>query len=251
MRVGQAIKKGIVVRALHKSASMFLYHFFQQVCNDANIDYFSANHAEPNEDLVASDIDSSFCVCPVRHFEQTSFVHFQNINDVTQIYHVRDPRDMIVSEYFSYGWTHPDEYQDDKDQHRRDRVRSMTIDEYALNQPEFSMWPIEEKFVPMLELGESGQAGSDRMIIVKYETMVTRFAKWVTEVIRPFQFKFPRMQIAKYALRYRNEFKPSSESMSHKRRITPGDHREKLKRETIRVLNERYKAILERFDYPE
>ena len=51
------------------------------------------------------------------------------------------------------------------------------------------------------------------------------------------------------ALRYRHEFKIRSEFMQHKRRIKPGDHREKLQPATIDQLNQRFENVFLRFGY--
>jgi hypothetical protein len=51
------------------------------------------------------------------------------------------------------------------------------------------------------------------------------------------------------AWRYRNEFRARQETMTHKRCITPGDHRRKLKPTTIDALNLRFESILTKFGY--
>ena len=37
--------------------------------------------------------------------------------------------------------------------------------------------------------------------------------------------------------------------MRHKRKITPGDHKEKLTPETISILNEKFKGVLNKLNY--
>lgn len=121
----------------------------------------------------------------------------------------------------------------------------MSIDQYVLEQSEKSSWPLKEKFKPLLERKPNPEFET----FVTYETMVTDFQKWVEQVLPPFGVRFPKLVAIKLAWRYRNEFKVAAETMTHKRRIAPGDHREKLKPATIDVLNHRFEEILNRFGY--
>ena len=45
------------------------------------------------------------------------------------------------------------------------------------------------------------------------------------------------------------EFIKTGESMTHRRRVTPGDYLDKLKPSTIRTLNRRFADVLSRFGY--
>ena len=82
---------------------------------------------------------------------------------------------MLVSEYFSFGWSHLAEgAEGNKLVGRRQEIQKMSIDDYVLNQPEFSNWPLEQKFQPLVER----DLCPDSELLVKYETMVTRFPTW-------------------------------------------------------------------------
>lgn len=231
----------VVVRALHKSGSMFLYRFFQSLSARSGLQYHSDNHSAPDQDQCLEPSGTSRCVCPVRDFDQSHMRQFPDVSDVYQIFHVRDPRDMIVSEYYSFGWTHTDDDFDRSDQQWRNEVQQMSVDDYARLQPEFSSWPLESKFAPILNLAPDHQN-----IFVKYETMVQQFPKWVAQVLPAFPVRWPSFIKARYRWKYRNEFRVDGQ---HKRRITPGDHRNKLRPATIQLLNERYLPILKKFDY--
>jgi len=244
--------RGVVVRCLHKSASMFVYKFCKRVASDCGFQFYSANNQPANEHLATSGLDTSFCVAPVRHFRQEEFSSFPRLDQTFQIFQVRDPRDILVSEYFSYGWIHSDSHWNERGLKRREKLRKMTIDEYAAIHPEFAPYPLEKKFQPLLDLLDARQqAGSKHrdLVLLKYETMVTDFPAWLKEAMKPFGFRFPRMTRSFYAKLYSHEFRTRGEQMKHKRRITPGDHQDKLQPETISMLNERYAAILDRFGY--
>lgn len=236
--------RGVFVHALHKSASMFLFEFFGNLSRERGFEFYSAN-SDPPREFDGQTASLNLCCCPIRTFEVEP-VADSNLRQ-RRIFHVRDPRDMLVSEYFSFGWRHEAENPDLSQ--RRLSIQEMTVDQYALQQPEFSRWSLEQKFRPLLERISSGVSSQQHDIVVKYETMVTQFPSWVAEVIKPFEFRLPRIAVGRLAWKYRNDFRPSTEPGAHKRRIIPGDFRDKLKPETIRKLNERFADVLQAFDY--
>ena len=231
--------EGVAVHALHKSASMFLYKFFQYVSRQQGFEFYSANNQPPNE-LLSEQPKGKFCCCPLRTFKFGDDAN--DDSDIVRIFHVRDPRDMLVSEYFSFGWSHSTGVSGMGD--RREEIQDMSIDDYVIEQPNFSNWPLEKKFAPLMER----DLDSHREILVKYETMVTRFPEWAAKVIGPFRYRIPKLAVAKLAWKYRNEFKPSVGD-SHRRSVTPGDHRRKLQPATIEILNDRFAAVLSKFGY--
>jgi hypothetical protein len=230
------------VHALHKSATMFLFNFFRRLCEKQQFEFYSENNETPNGEGPQAGNPRNFCRCPIRTFD-TSELRYDASNNNHRIFQIRDPRDILVSEYFSLGWIHPTLGTQLSD--RRQSLQQMTIDEYVIEQSEVSSWPLEEKFKPLLER----ELNSRFEMIVTYEEMVTDFPKWAEKVLPPFGFRFPKLAAIKLAWRYRNEFKTATESMTHKRRITPGDHRRKLKPATIERLNQRFENVLTRFGY--
>lgn len=230
------LNHSVVVHGLHKSATMFLFQFFQQVAADRGVPFYSPNL--PGGEAAPSD-GSIHCFSPCRSFE---FERSQE--SVQRIFQIRDPRDILVSEYFSFGWIHPNE----KGQmlsRRRQEIQQMSIDDYVLSQPEFSKWPLNEKYLPLLDV----DFGEPNLHLVRYEDMVLNFSKWVESAIVPFEFRSPRSAAARYVKQFASQFDVKAESMTHRRKMTPGDHREKLQPETIEKLNSRFADVLSKFGY--
>jgi len=221
---------------------MFLYQFFKRLSEKRNFSFHSENNDPANPDGPGVNERVNFCRCPIRTFEAEPF-SFGESHEHFRIFHVRDPRDILVSEYFSVAWIHPTE--DSKLDQRRESLQKISIDDYVLNQSAKSAWPLEEKFVPLLER----DLDPKRDVVVTYEEMVTDFQSWVEKVLPAFDIRFPKLMAYKLAWRYRNEFKVNGEAMRHKRRITPGDHRDKLQPSTIDELNQRFEPVLKRFGY--
>lgn len=233
---------GVDVHAIHKSATMFLFKFFGRLAKELNYNFYSENNDPPDQDSCGTNNQNNFCRCPIRTFE-TLESSFELPTRRYLIFHTRDPRDILVSQYFSMGWIHPTEGTNlGQDRHK---IQQMSIDDYVLHHIESSAWPMVEKFRPLLDR----EPNPEFETFVTYETMVTNFQKWVEQVLPPFGMRFPKLAAIKLAWRYRNEFRIAAETMSHKRRILPGDHREKLQPFTIDQLNQKFETILTRFGY--
>lgn len=237
------------VHSLHKSGTMFLFHFFRHLANWRSFQLQSPNNTPPQEHgpvtrEMLDDVSSSIlCRAPIRTFD-VQCVEVEAGIDQRRIFHLRDPRDILVSEYYSFGWIHPAHREDMAE--RRRQIQEMSIDDYVIRQPEESRLPVDKKYAVL----EDYQFDDSRETVVKYEQMVTQFPQWCYRVLVGAGFRNPTWMTARLAWKYRNEFKTQGESLTHKRRITPGDFRDKLKPATIEILNERFEKTLTRFDYP-
>lgn len=233
---------GVDVHALHKSATMFLFKFFRRLASRQQFGFYSENNQPPNPQGPSNGDPQNYCRCPIRSFE-TGQLELNANTQVHRIFQIRDPRDILVSEYFSMGWIHPTE--GTKLDLRRQSLQQMSIDEYALTQSETSRWPLEAKFAPLMKR----ELNPEFETVVTYEEMVTDLQKWVEKVLPPFAVRFPKLAAIRMAWNYRHEFKAPAESMTHRRRITPGDHCNKLQPTTIDQLNQRFEKVLLRFGY--
>jgi hypothetical protein len=233
----------IIVHGLHKSGTMFLYQLFRRVARARKIAYYSSNHLEPNDDLVTPQIDHDFCLCPIRSFANEPETLSDRL-DVHRIFQVRDPRDILVSQYFSYGWRHTDESFDPAIYRQREAIKSMTIDEYVLSRQRV-LDPLKKRLAQLTERNPS-----PNLTILKYEEMVLDFPSWLEKAIQPFSFRVPALIKKRFSIRYRNEFQPDHDKKSHKRSVLPGDHLKQLKPETIARLNQILESELRALNYP-
>ncbi len=87
--------------------------------------------------------------------------------------------------------------------------------------------------------------------MVSYEEMVLAFPSWLEKVVSAFDLPEPEETRAVVAARHANSVAAEEEEdvWSHKRKVTPGDHREKLQSETIRELDRIFAPVLERLGY--
>jgi hypothetical protein len=87
-------------------------------------------------------------------------------------------------------------------------------------------------------------------IVVSYEEMVVSFPSWLEKIVRAFDLTDPKETDAVVAARHANSVGAGEEDVwSHKRKVTPGDHREKLQSTTIRQLDQIFAPVLDKLGY--
>ena len=234
---------GLVVHALHKSASMFLCTSFSPIFPDkTDCPLYSIHNSPADENAIPADTHDSFVLCPIRNFDCESY-QFPNLERVNYLIQVRDPRDILVSEYFSLGWLHSSKNWSDEGKERREKIQSMSIDDFVLDESLHGKQPLFERMEPVLRFAQQ-----DNVELVKYETLVTQFPVWLETVMRFAGLGEAKNLTSKLIHQYKNEFQPD-QSGGHKRNIVPGDYKEKLNAQTIETLNQRFSPVLKQLDY--
>ncbi len=157
---------------------------------------------------------------------------------------VRDPRDALTSYYFSLAFSHaPPGTADNPDllrvfEARRDRVRSMTIDDFVLQEAPAHADRIRHTL-----------ANAPRPRLYRYEEIIFDKRAWAADMIDYLGLSPPPRLVASVVAR--NDVLPTQDApLDHIRHVTPGDHRHKLLPETIAALDARFAAVMRRMDYP-
>lgn len=114
----------LFVHAFHKTGSMFLHRYFGSFARLASASFFSVNSQSRNEHDW-KDCKGDFVVCPIRATNVTV------ASGATRIFHLRNPVDVLISQYYSFGWTHPAPPTAGFSA-RREAIRRQTIDEYCV-----------------------------------------------------------------------------------------------------------------------
>ncbi|THD76934.1 hypothetical protein E7681_03575 [Thalassobius vesicularis] len=160
------------------------------------------------------------------------------------IIQVRDPRDCLTSAYFSYKKSHRppiDPESRKRFEMQRAELQEMSIDEFALkNAANYQM---------RLNLLSRHAREHPDVLVVTYEDMVQKTEAWLAQISEFIEQPITpelRQKIAEHI-----EFSVAEEdASSHKRQVTPGDHRRKLKPETIARINAVLAPGLQAFCYP-
>jgi hypothetical protein len=157
---------------------------------------------------------------------------------------VRDPRDILVSDYFSIAYSHaiPDGEKKEVYLARREAALAASIDEHVLQNAE-RLRCVFQKYKEHLFPVCPG------VHVARYEDMVEDFAPWLDDLLAACGLEINdtmrRQLIANHEAR-----RPQGEDIhKHLRKGMPGEHLEKLQPATLERLNSIFELPLSRFNY--
>lgn len=162
------------------------------------------------------------------------------IRDKIALFLIRDPRDILVSSYYSFGFSHvmsPVKEVHESQQKVREAIQKMTVDEYALSEVDKHI----RKFKFLHEVSVSCERG----VVLRYEDMVHDFDSFVEQLCR--YVSFDRKVIEEMYRRSRP--KEAEDAMAHQRSGQTQGFRNKLQPDTITALNEKLSETLNLFGY--
>lgn len=256
--VNEITNKGILIFTVHRSGSMLVHTLCSELCSRAGITYYSPHEREfflpETEEIINSEYweGKRGCFGPIRWF-----VNVPNMEDYNVIVHLRDPRDVLVSMFYSYCYSHDGEIEGNTGY--RKKVSDAGIDNFVLNmtsgKPPIRRYGTGQPLLMgnVLERYENYVAnllGRPNVTFIKYEEMVTDFPGWLNKLLLPFDIQNKNNITRIFLEACKNEFDVSNEDIwKHKRRVTPGSHREKLEPETIAELNKRFSNVLVKLNY--
>lgn len=152
---------------------------------------------------------------------------------------IRDPRDIITSHYFSLRYSHPVRGPSGSDILKsRQRLQTIGIDAFALS---------AAKQIQGYFRAYEALAGT-KLMLRRYEDVIFDKPTLLADLCSHFGIKTPRPRLERIA--HSIDQRPAAEDVSaHIRQVTPGDHKKKLKPETIEELNVLLADILSKYGY--
>ena len=167
-------------------------------------------------------------------------LQISNLKKVKTIFWTRDPRDILVSLYFSFGFTHtlsPNTLIQAHQQERREKIQSMDLDTYVLKEAPNLKWKFDTMYEMMQQLPEH--------LFLRYEEMINDFDPMFEELS-----DFIGLDKSLHdTMMTQSRPKQTEDVNSHKRSGKTGAYLEKLKPETIKKLNAILAPTLEKFNY--
>ncbi len=236
--------QNVLLYAPHKSGTMFLNRLLTNISAASGVPYYSINSENFPDDPVLIKDNSAF------HGKSGIFGPFRrlvvppDISSYKIIVHLRDPRDVLTSFFFSHcyshsrkegGWNPSDE--------TRQQWIDDGIDKYVTGKR--LTW-VKDRYAEFTEILHE----QPDVTLVKYEEMVTDFSSWLSKFLEP--FPAVNKEILRLGLfnKFNSEFNVKTEDIyQNRRQVKPGDHKKKLKPETIQFLNIELKDILDKFGY--
>lgn len=245
--------KKVLVYTLHKAASMFIHKLNAEIATflgvnscSINGDHFADEIRRNSWKTVIATHDECAVFGPIRMGEA-----LPNLPDAPDehsiVFHARDPRDVITSLFFSSVYSHPiikDVF--DPGELQRKQWLADGIDNFVLSYTQ--AW--KKRYESVIELHRS----LPHCNLVKYEDMVLNYDRWLMQYLMSFKHLTPqgdiRLLFAHCFNKFKDEFKIVAENVNrHKRKMVPGDYKEKLAPKTIAALNTAFGPTLEYFNY--
>ena len=164
-----------------------------------------------------------------------------------KIFMFRDPRDALVSQYFSDAYSHSLPSKDTEAgakaseafMKKRNEALATDINAYVLKQAR----PFENTlmaFAPLLS--------DPTCLTLRYEDYVFQKKRLIHKILRHFDWQCAPGHIESL-MKIIDAVPDAEDNKRFIRRVIPGDHRNKLTPETIRKLNNQLREALQVFDY--
>jgi hypothetical protein len=164
------------------------------------------------------------------------------IRDRIALFMIRDPRDILVSAYFSFGFSHgfsPVARIREREESFRNEIQGKTIDQYALDTAD----RIAGNFATLKRLRQA----CPRATVLRYEDMIEKFDEFIGSFTR-----YLKLSDAVIDEMYRRSRPQPAESVAaHRRSGKVAGFRSKLRPETIDILTEKFRPIFLDFSYEE
>jgi hypothetical protein len=164
------------------------------------------------------------------------------MEQIRPILHVRDPRDGLVSLYYSLAYSHPlpgPGPMRDSFLTERAAFQALSVDGFANQVLDWYL----------LAVGALRSIASRRTdhILSRYEDMVTQFPQWLDRILLATRLQIsPELRRNILAM---GTFEVTEDKYRHKRQVTPGDFRRKLSTEMQGRLTDAFAADLLFFGY--
>jgi hypothetical protein len=184
------------------------------------------------------------CYLGFRSFPET-LANTDAYRDARKIFMFRDPRDALVSEYFSDAYSHAIPKKDAAGEghelflKKREEAQNADIDQWVLEKVG-GIRKTLTAYAPAL--------GDPNCLVLRYEDYVFQKRRMVAKILDHFGWSIEVSRLNK--LLGEIDVVPDTEDKSRfVRKVVPGDHIAKLKPETVRRLNKRLDEVMSLYDY--
>jgi hypothetical protein len=244
-------KESIYFFTFHKCASsLFSKHILKKTDYLQHVDY--ANYLADKDTSYSKPLDFKKHGCiygPIRLSANNNIVEellvkpatkSNFVKDINAIFLIRDPRDILVSSYHSFGFTHPInpiEGKTKKQLEIRSEIQSLSIDEYVLNNISKQIGDFN-KVTSIVEK-------CPNHVVLKYEDMINNYDLFIDD----FQKILDINEDIIKTLYDKTRPKDKIDNTSHRRSGAPRRFLKDLKPETIEKLNSALKPVLDKYGY--
>jgi AraC-like DNA-binding protein len=237
--------KSCVLFTVHRGASTYVSKVLNMLAEDCgmtsvNFASYFALSGEPRDRLFSNETalrrafgTRGYFYGPFRWFHDIPAMESYAVLLV-----LRDPRDVMTSHYYSTAYSHA--LLNHGMIERRKTALRVSVDEYVLRERSWFKGIYEEYCQKLL--------GKPNVLFLKYEDMVADFEPWLRTAAKHLGFESNERLLRR--ILEESDFRGGQEdAFSHRRQVTPGDHRRKLLPETVEILTADFRNVLEQLGY--
>lgn len=163
-----------------------------------------------------------------------------------KIFMFRDPRDALVSQYFSDAYSHSlpksvNNVTKGREEFLKKRASALAadIDTYVLEQAG-NIRKALMNFAPLFD--------DPNCLLMRYEEYIFQKKRMIYKILKQYDWNVHPGQVNNL-LETIDQVPDSEDKKRFVRKVVPGDHRAKLKPETITALDRKLKDVMELYDY--
>ena len=233
--------------SIHKCGSSLMHGMIAGVCRQANIagvtlpdilfDLGIADREWNSELTLLPAFQRNLLYFGFRHLPEIFLNPAFRLRDRRFVLLVRDPRDALVSQYFSFGRKAAS--------HALPKVNPDAVGKIIEMQPDLSIDDYVLKFAADLNrklISYRSALNFELGLVRRYEQIFFDKEMFLSEIFHHFKIDVPQNIISEVARA--NDIRPDKEDETkHIRKGTPGDHAEKLQPATIAKLNDVFRDV--------
>lgn len=240
----------VIFYTTHKCASVFVNNLLNRITKHSDYqvkDYASAiwrlgnqiDVGSPYENFLEEAYDQLYKTRGEIYAPQRKPLDFPGREHLKHIFFLRDPRDVLVSAYYSFGYSHgipKAEKQKKKFQETREKIRDQGIDDYACEAAMNWLLPLYNQYRYLLE-------SSNSYLYLTYDNFKDDTNYFIHQISDFLNVDVPEKEIQEIA----NEASPvqkNQDIMRHKRSGLSQQYLQELESDTIQKLNELFAEVL-------
>ncbi len=240
--------QSILFFTLHKCASVYVGEILKELSQDTSITFIDLDNylsmskypslktiLDQGDTMLQTKIKNSFkptgyLYTALRYPKTLQFV--DNLHDYQILLMLRDPRDVLTSAYFSFGYTHTLPIVKEKRDRFlawRNKIASQTLDEFVLS--------VKDDWVKMYTFYCQNLIGKPNVLLIRFEDMINDFDSWSSNIVEFLQLDIEPEKLKELV------------DIAKQKKIRPTDHQKALKSETIEILDRDFREVLNILNY--
>ena len=245
--------RSILFFTVHKCASTFAPKALCYFNSEKNLGlsvfdlpaYIRMNVDDQPYELMSQRADKLFLPQGALYVPLRRFVDVPDMQDYSTILMLRDPRDILVSSYFSRRYSHTLPFRSPHQESFLEKRRlsaNQTLREFIQDNVE----PVRDKYLEYIEQ----LLARPHVQLLRYEDMILDTGGWAHDLAEAIGVSCTENDVSRLVELGGFGVKRREDVKKHVRSGKTGDFRDKLDRASIDMLNARFRPVLEALDYP-